>query len=267
MKTAPLLCTLLCLPAAAHAAAWTLPQDDWQMIGTLIYSNADRSYNSRGDPATPKLFQRALLQTDTEYGWSDRLTVFLRTESAYAYDHDPGTPPVSAQQDNAFEGGARYALLRGLGLLADDDVLSLEVSARTAGAFNFAVSANANSAGRDAGFRLLYGAGFEWQGMPGFLDVEAGERWVSAPRPDQTPIDLTAGLWLAPDWMAMLQSFNLVSSSAAAPYSYFRSHKLELSAVWRFAPRFSLQTGAFVSPAGQNALVERGVVLAVWSSF
>ncbi|HEY0266113.1 MAG TPA: hypothetical protein VGC16_05130, partial [Rhizomicrobium sp.] len=155
----------------------------------------------------------------------------------------------------------------GLGLLADDDVLSLEVSARSAGAFNFAVSTDANAAGYDGGFRLLYGAGFRWRGMDGFVNVEAGERWVSAPRPDQTPVDLTAGLWLDPDWMAMLQSFNLVSGSAAAPYSYFRSHKLELSAVWRVTQRFSLQAGAFVSPAGQNALVERGLVLALWSDF
>jgi hypothetical protein len=37
--------------------------------------------------------------------------------------------------------------------------------------------------------------------------------------------------------------------------------------VWRVAPKFSLQTGAFVSPAGQNALVERGLLVALWSNF
>jgi hypothetical protein len=37
--------------------------------------------------------------------------------------------------------------------------------------------------------------------------------------------------------------------------------------VWRIAPKFSLQAGAFVSPAGQNALVERGLLVALWSNF
>jgi hypothetical protein len=267
MWAAFLFCVFLFAPLRAQAAAWTLPEDSWQVITTLLYSNADRGYDGRGDPATPKLFQRALLQTDAEYGWNNALTLFLRSENAYAYDHDPGTPPVHAKQDNAFEGGLRYLLASGLGIIADDDVLSLEVSARSAGAFNFAVSANANAAGYDGGFRLLYGAGFRWSGHDGFVNVEMGYRFVSAPRPDQMPIDVTTGLWLNPDWMVMLQSFNLTSGAATPPYSYFRIHKLELSAVWRFVPGWALQAGGFVSPTGQNALVERGLLLSVWSDF
>jgi hypothetical protein len=142
-------------------------------------------------------------------------------------------------------------------------VLSLEVTARTAGAFNFAYSANANAAGRDAGFRLLYGSGFKLWNRDGFLNVEAGYRWVSPPRPDQYPIDLTAGLWLDKRSMVMLQSFNLISGPATPPYVYFRSHKLELSGVVRLTRRLSLQLGAFLSPAGQNALEERGLCFSV----
>jgi hypothetical protein len=68
--------------------------------------------------------------------------------------------------------------------------------------------------------------------------------------------------------MVMLQSFNLFSAgSAAAPYVYFRSHKIELSWVKRLSGRFSLQAGGFFSPSGQNALVEQGVVLALWTRF
>ena len=39
------------------------------------------------------------------------------------------------------------------------------------------------------------------------------------------------------------------------------------SANMRFSRRFSLQAGAFFSPAGQNALDERGLCLSLWSSF
>ena len=97
--------------------------------------------------------------------------------------------------------------------------------------------------------------------------MEIGHRWLSHPRPDQTPLDLTAGVWLSPDWMAMLQSFNLVSGPAIAPYARFRSHKIQASAVWKFSPRFSLQSGVFFSPAGRNALDEQGLTVSLWASF
>jgi hypothetical protein len=40
-----------------------------------------------------------------------------------------------------------------------------------------------------------------------------------------------------------------------------------VSGVVRLTRRMSLQLGAFLSPAGQNALEERGLCLSVWSKF
>ena len=63
----------------------------------------------------------------------------------------------------------------------------------------------------------------------------------------------------------MAQSFNTVSGGdAVSPFTYYRSHKFELSLVERLNPRWSLQTGVFISPAGQNALVERGLQVSIW---
>jgi len=67
--------------------------------------------------------------------------------------------------------------------------------------------------------------------------------------------------------MAMAQSFNLISGPARPPYQPFRIHKIQFSAVWKVSPSFSLQSGAFFSPAGRNALDERGLVLSVWANF
>jgi hypothetical protein len=266
MKTALLTLAFALLPAAARAAAWTLPRHHWQIISGIISSDATRSFDSAGDAAVPTRFQRLLSQNDFEWGLSDRLTLLVRTETAYAHTRDGTSVAVNAV-DNAIEGGARLRLFQGLGILADDDVLSLEATARTAGAFNFAYSANANAAGKDAGFRLLYGSGFQLFDKNGFVNLEAGYRWVSHPRPDQMPIDLTAGLWLTHGWMVMLQSFNLVSGPATPPYVDFRSHKFEASTVVRLTRRISLQAGAFFSPAGQNALDERGLCVSIWSDF
>lgn len=261
-----MLACLLLLPLKARGAAWTQGAGQWQVIGSAISSDAQHGYDGQGRAVTPKLFQRMLLQTDMAYGWNDELTLLLRTETAYARIRDNDGPLVTAV-DNAFEAGARYRLVRGLGLLADDDVLSLEATARMAGAFNFAVSSNAAAAGQDGGIRLLYGAGFQAFARDGFVNAELGHRWVSHPRPNQTPIDLTVGLWLSPDWMAMAQSFNLISGPARLPYQQFRIHKMQFSAVWKFSPNFSVQSGLFFSPAGRNALDERGLVVSLWAAF
>ncbi len=266
MKSVLPFCLLLLLPHSVMAAAWTQPRGTWQMISGVILSDADTSFDAGGHAVTPTLFDRVLLTTDTEYGLTNRLTLLARTETAYVRTRNGASPAITAT-DNAFEGGARFRLLRGLSILAKDDVLSVEVSARKAGAFNFAYSANATAGGEDAGVRLLYGSGFRLGGHPGFVNLEAGERWLSRPRPDQSILDLTAGLWLNRRWMVMAQSFNLVSGPATAPYVPFRTHKLELSAVWRMSRRLTLQAGAFFSPAGRNALDERGLCLSLWSDF
>ncbi len=84
-------------------------------------------------------------------------------------------------------------------------------------------------------------------------------RWIAHPRPNETPIDLTAGLWLTKGTMLMAQSFNIVSAGdARPPYAFYRSHKIELSIVERLSRHWLLQSGVFFSPAGQNALVEKG---------
>lgn len=259
-----LLLGLLLMPGVARAAAWTVPKGHWQSFTSAIYSDANRSYDAHGDASWPETFRRILLTTDTEYGLTNRATLFVRTETAYVHVQDALTPSTTAY-DNAIEAGARWLIHRGL--LAKYDVLSLEVSGRKAGAFNFAYSADAHAGGEDAGFRLLYGRGFQLGKRAGFVDLQAGYRFLSAPRPDQTVVDLTTGLWLDRRWMLMAQSFNLVSSAATPPYRFFRMHKLQLSTVVRIHRGWSLQAGGFLSPTGINALNERGVQLSLWNEF
>ena len=264
MRPLILACVLTLTPAAAQAGAWTQANDSWQVISGIILSSADRSFDGSGNAATPELFRRALFQADIEYGWSDALTLFARPETAYAHVNDSDQAPITAL-DNAIEAGARYRFAQNL--LFDGDLVSVEASARDAGAFNFAVSANAQTGGYGGGLRFLYGSPFKLWGHDGFIDTEAAEEILSRPRPDETSLDLTAGIWATDSVMLMLQNFNLVSGGAVAPYHFFRSHKVEASAVWKLSPLLSLQGGVFFSPAGQNALDEQGICLSVWSNF
>ena len=113
--------------------------------------------------------------------------------------------------------------------------------------------------------RLLYGTNFKLFGRDGFGDVEVAERVITHPRPDETVLDLTGGIWFGTKTMVMLQSFNVVSGGDAdSPDTYFRTHKIEMSVVRRLSPRWSVQLGAFLSPAGQNSLVEQGITIALW---
>ena len=263
MKKALLL--LLLLPCReAHAGAWTQPGDDWQVISNVIYSNADRGFDARSAGDRKVTFSRVLVQNSVDYGWNDDLTLMARVETAKAHFRNDGTPPVDAL-NNAVEAGARWRLIN------DEDygVLSLQGTLRTAGAFNFAISANSLVSGRSAGLRLLYGTSFVWRGMNGFADIQGGHTFLSRPRPNETPFDLTAGLWIDGKTMAMIQSFNLVGEGGGSghAYPYFRSHKIELSAVRVLSRRYWLQAGAFFSPAGQNALVEQGLCLSLWAHF
>ncbi|MBN9590293.1 MAG: hypothetical protein BGN85_12550 [Alphaproteobacteria bacterium 64-11] len=257
------LVVLLFLPGPASAAAWMQKQGTWQVITSAIFTDARHSFGDGGRAGSSTLFQRGLLQTDTQYGLDDRLTLFLRTETANVHVHD-----ISARigtVSSAFEGGVRYHL--GDDVLTGYDVASVEVMGRTAGAFNFSVSANDQAGGEAGGVRLLYGAPFRVGERDGFLNAELGWRWQSRPRPDETVLDLTAGVWLNPVTMVMLQNFNVISGDAMQPYVRYRSHKLQASCVWRWSKRLSLQAGGYFSPAGANALQESGLILSLWTNF
>jgi hypothetical protein len=260
MLTRVLLAVLAALASASNAqgGAWTLAHGHWQSFSTTTQSDASRSFDAHGDPNVPTVFDKLLVQNSFEYGLTNAITLFAIPAYASARIRTP-TVPLTVASNTSFELGGRLML----------DVrhgkLSLQGSYKTAGAFDLSVSAN-RASGRQIELRLLYGTGFKLFGLDGFMDAQLAQRWIAYPRPNETPIDLTVGLWLTPRTMVMAQSFNTVSAGdAAAPYSYYRTHKLQFSLVQRVTKHWSLQLGVFFSPAGQNALVERGLSLSLWT--
>jgi hypothetical protein len=261
MKWMLLTGLLLCAPATARAGAWTQPEGDGQVIVEVTGSAADRSFGNRA----PVRFRRILAQTYTEYGWNDNLTLVAATETASVNVTQNGAPYYA--QDNALSAGIRWRADGALGI-SDWGVFSVEAGLRFAGAFNFAISANRDTGGQGGQLRLLYGNSFRLWDRNGFVSVEAGEEFFAGERPDETPLDLTAGLWLSENHLLLAQSFNLYAGAGRiAAYPAFNSHKLELSWVYRWTPRTLLQLGAFFSPAGNNALVEEGAGISVWRKF
>jgi hypothetical protein len=252
-------CIVCVLNGAAHAGAWTLPAGDTQIISGAILSSAIESFDDAGG-TVPTYYRKLLLQSYAEHGIADNLTLLLAPEYAIATEGGPDRATIHAD-DFAFKAGLRYLLTDSFG------VLSAQGSYKTAGAFDMSVSANRDS-GSETELRLLYGLNFKLFHKDAYFDAEIAQRWISGARPDEVPIDLTLGLHWSEKFTFMLQNFNIVASgNGDPPYRYYRSHKLELAILQRLWKGVYLESGAYFSPVGQNALVERGADASLWVYF
>jgi len=252
---------ILTFQTAAFAGAWTEPEGHAQVISTFFISDASRSYDDKGNADIPISYTKILGQTYGAYGLFDDVTLLFDPEYAIAHEGAPGTIGTRA---SALAIGAG---VQGRVLDSEYGIVSLEGYFKSAGAFDTSVTYN-HQAGQQYELRALYGANFPIFDKTGFVDLEVAERWVAGARPNETPIDLTVGLHVTQGLMVLAQSFNIISGSdAELPYVYYRSHKVELSAVQHIWHRYSFQLGAFVSPAGQNSLKEQGITAALWYDF
>jgi hypothetical protein len=248
------------IPLPARAGAWVQDKGRWLTITSLDVSRAASGYDRRGRPGVPLIFYKYYAKSLIEYGWSNRLTLFVAPEYVIGGQTLPNRRPFAAN-NFGIEGGVRYHLSDAFG------VLSLQSSFKFAGPFDLS-----NSVGQDSAYvgevRVLDGAGFRLFGLDGFANAEIAQRFISRPRPNETVLDLTAGFWIGQKTMVMLQTFKTVGwSDGEPPYSSYRMHKVEASLVQHLWGRWFLQSGAYISPAGQNSLVEQGVVTAVWGRF
>ena len=251
---------LFTIPALAQAGAWTLPEGTTQIIATTTLSDATRSFDANGNADEDLSFRKLFVSVYSEYGLKDWLTLVAVPEFADATSAAPGRATQKAD-DFALSGGVRVRLFDSGG------VFSVQATARSAGAFELDTSADEDP-GEDFEVRALYGTHFEAFDRDGCFDVQIAQRWATGGRPNETPVDLTMLYDIGWSSEAMLQSFNIVSEGGGrAPFSYYRYHKVALSVVRPVWGDVSLQLGGFASPAGQNALKEQGLFVALWAKF
>ena len=262
MKPAAFFAIVLCLvPGQAFAGAWTLPEGTTQIITTVTQSDASKSYDQNSRPTEDVTYHKIFLTAYSEYGWNDWLTLIATPEYASASSATPGLATQKAN-DFAISGGARVRLLND-----DDNVVSLQATARSAGAFELDTSYDQDP-GEDFELRALYGRNFELFGHPGCFDVQVAQRWATGKRPDEMPVDVSLLYDVGWKTQVMLQSFNVISEgSGEPPFGYYRYHKIALSAVRPLWGKFSTQIGFFMTPAGQNALREQGLFTGIWVKF
>jgi len=255
------LFSLVCFCGRAPGGAWTLDEGQTKIISGVTVSTASKRFDASAIRQDGFFFRKSFVQTSVEYGLTDDVTLLAAPEYAQAEWGANGEQTVHAP-DAALGIGVRVLLFAHIGML------SVQGTARSGGVFDAYYVQGENvkpAASREGELRLLYGTNYRLFGDNGFIDLQAAKRWVSRPRPDETAFDATAGLWLGSATLVMVQGFNIVSGGGAqAPYTSYHEHKLEVSLVQRISERWSLQIGAFVSPAGQNIIVERGLCSAIW---
>lgn len=242
---------------AAEAASWTLERGHLQIFSGVTSSRARQKFDDNGTPSGEIFFNKLLVQNWMEYGLTDAVTLFAAPQYVSA-ETNMGHRGVKRVGSASVEAGVRILLLSRIGMF------SLQTSGKSAGAFVMSTAVD-DDAGKQFELRLLYGRSFKVLGHDVFLDLQAAERWIEQPRPDELDVDVTAGLWLTKDGMVMVQSFNMISNGKAqAPYERYRLHKLQLSLVERVTERWALQGGYFFAPAGRNTVKEQGFVMTIW---
>jgi hypothetical protein len=257
MRGAVLLALTVLAADAAEAGAWTLEKNHMAVFAGATASTASRRYDNDGASATRVVFRKLLFQNWVEYGLLDSVTLFAVPEYVIAKSGMDGSGTTNARSAS-IEGGVRILLLSRGGML------SVQASAKSAGAFDMSVSTS-GEAGRQFETRLLYGRSFKLFKRDAFIDIEAAQRWIARPRPDELAFDGTFGWWLTRDNLLLVQSFNFMTTGPVRPpYQPYVLSKLQVSLVQKLSRRWSFQPGYFMSLTGRNIVKESGVVATLW---
>lgn len=248
-------------PQAARAGAWLAPEGHGQIVTTATASSARKAFDGDGDLQSTPRYNKTELQVLMEYGVTDWLTAI----AIPSLQHVDIAAPVDARRTGFgnSEFGARGRVMQG-----SDWVLSVQGTVRVPGTADTNNPAAVGYTGYDFDLRALYGVSFALGGLPAFVDVQLAQRFRTGGPPSEARLDLTFGVKTAPQWLLLLQQFNVVSEGAGrAPFPANNYHKLQFSVIYDLAPQWAVQGGAFTTFAGRNALQENGVLTGLWYRF
>jgi hypothetical protein len=244
----------------AIAGAWTLPAGKGQVIVTGTFLGADRYYDSRGRILRGPSYRKFEASAFLEYGFTDRFTGLFSPSLLATSVAGGGAAYVGPGYT---EIGGRFRLLGG-----ESWIVSLQASARLPAPANRLNPAAACCTATEADVRLLIGKSFMLGAWPSFINAEAGYRLRGGLTEDELRIDVTLGVRPRPDWLILLQSFNVLANDGdAGIFTEARYHKVQLGAVWDFAHQWSLQLAGIVTISGRSAPVEAGFVTGLWYRF
>ncbi|WP_156922225.1 hypothetical protein [Azorhizobium doebereinerae] len=252
------LAVLLGGSGAALAGAWTLPPGGSEFWSTTSIAGAGSAFGpgyALGDGANYRKVEQNLLW---EYGALDGVTLLFGTQFLAVTI----TGPERAQYAGPgySDAGARFRLAAGAGW-----VVSAQAVARAPGAGGSSSRAALGYQDWEADLRLMAGLSFVLLGLPAFLDLQLAQRQRLGDPPDELRFDATLGAEVAPGWLLLAQSFNVLSEGAGEgpdfdlSYDYY---KAQIATLVEVDGHLSVGVAAFTTYLARNFPQENGLVFA-----
>lgn len=251
------------LTLSARAGAFLQPPGQGQIIVTTAFDFSDRFFDASGRLRPVGDYRKFELQAYGEYGATDWLTLI----AAPAWSRAAALTPGGNRSDGIarLEAGARVRLWQGRLIEDQASIVSFQMTFRApfARASVFAPFIRNEVFETDA--RLMFGQNFKLGSFSAFTSLEAGYR-TRAGAANEWRADATLGVNVSESWLVLLQTFNIFAGRYSAIAGH-RSHKGQISAVYRIDERWSLQAGAYHVLAGRNVAQETGLLAGVWRRF
>ncbi|MEW6258042.1 MAG: hypothetical protein AB1592_18975 [Pseudomonadota bacterium] len=252
--------------ASACAGAWTQRESAGSLFLQTTATWSAQAFDADGVLFDSRTYDKVSTQLFIEYGASDWLTLLVAPELVQI---DLGAGQTGSQDaaPSRYSGfgytdlGARVRLGQGEGW-----IISAQALLRVPGAKPSGGIAALGYGDAELDLRLLAGLTFTLFGLPAFLDLEAAQRLREGSPPDEIRIDATLGVRIAPQWLALVQSFNVVSEGAGQEPAFdvsYEYYKLQVGGMYDAAENVSFMLAAVTTWHGRNALQENGVVGAV----
>lgn len=241
----------------ARAGAWPEPAGRTQAIFKYENQQADEGFDPHSDRVRiPKLRDEGLVLF-VEHGLTSRLT--LQAKASYTRGEDQF---VNFDGRGPFELGLRYTFFQ-----RPRTVVSLYLGGIAPGEGRNADYSAPKQGNGDLEVRLLAGQSGLVRKREAFAELQVA-RLVRGGLPDETRVDATAGLYLTPRWLVLLQSYSGQAEAQGTGAARVAPQwvKVELGLVRHLGP-WSVQAGWRETVYGRETPVEGGPVVALWRRF
>ncbi|MFG1420424.1 hypothetical protein [Roseixanthobacter liquoris] len=242
----------------ACAGAWTLKESGVQAYLQSTMTRADHAFDGSSNLYAAQTYDKVSTQLFMEVGATDNLTLIVAPE---LLSISLGSPADTSYLGAGYTDlGWRVKIAQGDGFVA-----SLQAVARFPGAKPGEGPAVIGYVNGELDLRALVGFNFVLWGLPAFLDLELAQRLRFGAPPDEWRADATLGVRIAPRWLVLAQSFNVMSEGAGeAPYfdASYEYYKLQVGVMYDVSESFAVQASVVTTYFARNALQENGLVLA-----
>ncbi|MBA4791807.1 MAG: hypothetical protein H2042_19055 [Rhizobiales bacterium] len=250
----------------ARAGAWTQKEGGASAFLQTTATWSSQAFDGAGNLFANRSYDKVSTQLFLEYGASDWLTLLAAPELLQIQGGagEPGAVDGASSRYSGFgytDVGARVRLGAG-----DGWITSAQAVLRIPGANPSEGLAALGYVDAEVDLRLMAGLAFTLFGLPAFLDIEAAQRMREGAPPDEFRFDATLGVRVAPDWLLLAQSFNVISEGAGqgpvfdVSYAYY---KVQLGGMYDVTPHLSFMLAGVTTWYARNAIQENGIVGAI----